>query len=382
VAKLVLEDGREFQGKALGAHKISWGEIVFNTGMTGYQETLTDPSYCGQIITFTYPEIGNYGCNSEDNEYILDDQCFTKGMVIKNYSPIVSNFRAEESLEEFLIRKNITAICDIDTRALTRHIRDKGAMKAIISPEDISTDELLQQLQQVPSMNGLDLAKEVSCKQAYKASLSYPKDFVDSALNTKSFRPKIIAIDFGIKQNIINKLIQHGCDLEVVPAKTSAKELIEKNPDGIFLSNGPGDPAAVSYAIETARELVKSFHKPIFGICLGHQILALAMGAKTYKLKFGHRGANQPIKNLSTSKIEIASHNHGFAVSKEGLPETLEITHLNINDDTIAGIKLKTRDDVFSVQYHPEASPGPHDSDYLFRDFVDLVSRYSSLAVN
>lgn len=381
VAKLILEDGREFKGKALGAKNISFGEIVFNTGMTGYQETLTDPSYAGQIITFTCPEIGNVGCNSADNEYIRDERCFTKGMVIKNYSPIVSNFRAEESLEEFLIKKNITAIYDLDTRALTRHIRDKGAMRAVISPEDLASEELLARVKQSPSMTGLDLAKDVSCDKPYAGSYTGIGAFAQDGKNSTNKKLKIIALDFGIKQNIVNKLIQHGCELEIVPAQTSAKEIMAKNPDGVFLSNGPGDPEAVTYAIETVKELIAKFPKPIFGICLGHQILSLASGAKTFKLKFGHRGANQPIKNLKTTKIEIASHNHGFAVSKENLPENIEITHLNINDDTVAGVRLKNRDNVFSVQYHPEASPGPHDSDYLFSDFVAMMKSSVPLQV-
>ena len=374
MAKLVLEDGREFTGKILGAKNLSFGEIVFNTGMTGYQETLTDPSYAGQIITFTYPEMGNYGCNEADNEYIRDDRCFTKGMVFKNYSPIVSNFRAEESLEEFLTRKNITAIYDLDTRALTRHIRDKGAMRAVISPDDLSTEELLKQVKSSASMTGADLAKEVTCDKPYQGKYTGVDAFRQDGKNQETKKPKVIAFDFGIKQNIINKLLMHGCELEIVPANTSVKEILEKDPDGVFLSNGPGDPAAVTYAIETVKELLEKYKKPIFGICLGHQILSLACGAETFKLKFGHRGVNQPIKNLATTKIEIASHNHGFAVSKENLPENLEITHLNINDDTVAGIKLKNRDNVFSVQYHPEASPGPHDSDYLFKQFVGLMS--------
>ena len=249
MAKLVLEDGREFLGKSLGAKNISFGEIVFNTGMTGYQETLTDPSYAGQIITFTYPEIGNVGCNEADNEYIRDERCFTKGMVIKSYSPIVSNFRAEESLDEFLTRKNITAICDIDTRALTRHLRDKGAMRAAISPEDLPTEDLLKQIKESPSMEGCDLAKEVTCDKAYSGTYTGIDAFALDGANAERKKPRVIAVDFGIKQNIVNKLLIHGCDLEVVPAKTSAKEIIEKNPDGVFLSNGPGDPAAVTYAI-------------------------------------------------------------------------------------------------------------------------------------
>ena len=367
MAKLLLEDGREFTGKSLGATDTSFGELVFNTGMTGYQETMTDPSYAGQIITFTYPEIGNYGCNNADYES-PDMSTKAKGMVLKNYSPMVSNFRAQESLDDFLKKHNITAIYDVDTRAITKHIRDKGAMRAVISNDDnASTDELMAKLKEFPSMDGQDLASAVTCKQSYKAKLSIKS----TASFTKTY--KVIAIDFGIKQNILNKLITHGCQVEVVPASTSIDYILEQNPDGIFLSNGPGDPAAVDYAVNTVQELLAKFGKPIFGICLGHQILALACGAKTFKLKFGHRGVNQPIKNLKTGKIEIASHNHGFAVSKENLPDNLEITHLNINDDTIAGIKHKNRNNVFSVQYHPEASPGPHDSDYLFEQFVALM---------
>lgn len=357
MARLILEDGREFYGKSIGKHSLSFGELVFNTAMTGYQETISDPSYAGQIITFTYPEIGNYGCNKEDLE---SNEIFTKGIVIKNYSPIASNFRSEQSLNDFLEENNITGICGVDTRAITKHIRDKGAMRALISHDETqSSEELVQLLQSQTSMSGSNLAKEVSCKEEY--------DF-----NTDgSFF--VVAIDFGIKKNILNKLKEHGARVRVLPANTDIKRILELNPDGVFLSNGPGDPAAVDYAIKTVQELVTKFHKPIFGICLGHQILALAMGAQTYKLKFGHRGSNQPIKNLQNSKIEIASHNHGFAVSPENLPESLIVTHLNINDNTIAGIKLKNRPNVFSVQYHPEASPGPHDSDYLFQNFSKLI---------
>jgi carbamoyl-phosphate synthase small subunit len=367
MAKLVLEDGREFQGKSLGASGTSFGELVFNTGMTGYQEIMSDPSYAGQIITFTYPEIGNYGCNNADYES-PDLQVRAKGMVLKNYSPIVSNFRAQESLDEFLKKHNVAAIYDVDTRAITKHIRDRGAMRAVITNDDtVSTEELIKQVQASPSMKGQDLASTVTCKTSYPGKLSVK--------STETFNKtyKVIALDFGIKQNITNKLINHGCEVQIVPASTPAKYILEQNPDGVFLSNGPGDPAAVTTAIDTVKELLHNFGKPIFGICLGHQILALACGAKTFKLKFGHRGSNQPIKNLKTSKIEIASHNHGFAVSKDFLPDNIEITHLNINDDTIAGIRLKNRNNVFSVQYHPEASPGPHDSDYLFEQFVALM---------
>ncbi len=376
-AKLLLEDGREFIGKSVGELGTSFGEIVFNTGMTGYQETLTDPSYAGQIITFTYPEIGNVGCNKEDYESANRHASYAKGMVIKNYSPVVSNFRAEESLDSFLRNHDIVGIYDIDTRALTKHIREKGAMRAAITTHDISSDKLKGELIKTASMEGLDLASKVSTKEKYTVQ---PVTFKDK---------KIIAYDFGIKQNILNRLTVYGCEVEVVPANTPAAYVISQNPDGVFLSNGPGDPAAVSYAIEEIKKLIDHLKpkaksdstkdtktephiKAIFGICLGHQLLALAAGASTYKLKFGHRGANQPIKNLETEKIEIASHNHGFAVSKEELPKNLEITHLNINDDTIAGLKFKDKP-IFSVQYHPEASPGPHDSDYLFKNFIEIL---------
>lgn len=368
MAKLILEDGRVFEGNLIGVKTKIFGEVVFNTSMTGYQEVLTDPSYAGQIITFTYPEIGNYGCNKSDYE---SDDCFASGIVIRNYSPLVSNYRSEETLDSFLKRHNMTGIYGVDTRALTRHIRDNGAQKSVICSDD-EAEHAIAELKAFPSMTGRDLASEVSCKESYKAEQRIVSEFYQDPNHAKS-QKKVIALDFGVKQNILNKLIEVGCDVEVMPAKASAQEIMDKNPDGIFLSNGPGDPEAVSYAIETVKTLVDKFEKPIFGICLGHQILALANGAKTYKLKFGHRGANHPVKNLSNSKIEIASHNHGFAVSKENLPDNLEITHLNINDDTVAGLKMKTRDNVFSVQYHPEASPGPHDSDYLFKQFLALM---------
>lgn len=362
--KLLLEDGREFVGKSLGQTGTSFGEIVFNTSMTGYQEILTDPSYAGQIITLTYPEIGNYGFNPEDYESAHVKTSFAKGLVIKNYSPIVSNWRATGDLNDFLKTHNIVGIYGIDTRALSKHLRDKGAMRAAISSEDIDSSSLLEQIKKSRDMTGLDLAQEVSCSEKYTVK------------PTQQINKKIIAYDFGIKQNILNHLTMRGCSVEVVPANTPASYVLEQEVDGVFLSNGPGDPAAVKYAIENIQELLKHCPtkiKAIFGICLGHQLLALAYGASSYKLKFGHRGANHPIKNLATGKIEITSHNHGFAINKEALPKELEITHLNINDDTIAGIKAKDKP-VFSVQYHPESSPGPHDSDYLFEDFLELLN--------
>lgn len=368
MAKLILEDGKVFEGKLIGSKKTILGEVVFNTSMTGYQEVLTDPSYAGQIITFTYPEIGNYGCNKSDYE---SASCFASGIVIRNYSPLVSNYRSEETLDEFLTKHNKTGIHGVDTRALTRYIRDNGSMKAVIC-NDEDEEEARAALANFPTMQGRDLASEVTCTNSYKAELKIVSEFFNPSEKNGTLK-KVVAIDFGVKQNILNKLIEVGCDVDVMPASSTVAEILEKDPDGIFLSNGPGDPEAVSYAIETVKELMQKFKKPIFGICLGHQILALANGAKTYKLKFGHRGANHPIKNLKSSKIEIASHNHGFAVSKDELPENLEITHLNINDDTVAGLRIKDRDNVFSVQYHPEASPGPHDSDYLFKDFIALM---------
>lgn len=366
-ARLLLEDGTEFIGKSLGSDKTTIAEIVFNTSMTGYQEILSDPSYAEQIITFTYPEIGNYGCNPDDLEC---QKLYTKGMVLKNYSPIVSNWRAKMSLEEFLLANDISAIYGIDTRKLTKHLRDKGAMRAVITTEETNNKALLEQIKNSEDMEGLDLASRVTCKDKYQAQASAHCKILPASNH------KVIAYDFGIKQNILNKLIEFGCDVEVVPANTPYSYIEQANPDGVFLSNGPGDPAAVDYAITSTKELIEKFKKPIFGICLGHQILALAAGAKTFKLKFGHRGANHPIKNLKNETIEIASHNHGFAVSKEELPQDLEITHLNINDDTIAGIKFTERD-IFSVQYHPESSPGPHDSDYLFEEFCELMRSHA-----
>ncbi len=371
--------------------------------MTGYQEILTDPSYAGQIITLTYPEIGNTGCNQEDIESSLYwgahgykpvrsvKASVARGLVIKNYSPIVSNYRAEESLNDFLVREGIPAIMGLDTRALTRHLRDKGAMRAVIAPDtmDATSDaDLLKQVRESVSMEGQDLASTVTCSKPYAAQRTDSKYDPDGSYLRFQSRVqnlqqgslhKVVAFDFGMKQNILNSLIKHGCEVTVVPASTSAAEVISMNPDGIFLSNGPGDPAAVTYAINTIRELVSKFNKPIFGICLGHQLLALAAGAKSYKLKFGHRGSNQPIKNLDNGKIEIASHNHGFAIAAEGLPSELEITHLNINDNTVAGLRYKSKS-VFSVQYHPEASPGPHDSDYLFAQFTKAMNGQPAVA--
>ena len=359
-ALLVLSNGKFFRGTVFGSAGETIGEVCFNTSMTGYQEILTDPSYCGQIVTMTYPHIGNYGVNPEDME---SDRIQVAGFVVREGSETPSNFRAIQSLPEFLREREIVGIQGIDTRALTRLIRDEGAMNGIISAIDLDPESLLKKVRQAPSMTGQDLARVVT-----RQSWEIWKANHDAA----SF--KVVAVDFGIKYNILRQLADHGCETTIVPAQTSAEDILALNPDGIFLSNGPGDPAAVSYAIETVRHLLGK--KPVFGICLGHQILALARGAKTYKLKFGHRGGNHPVKHLATGKIEITSQNHGFAVDVDSLPNTIEPTHWNLNDQTLEGFRC-TDLPAFSVQYHPEASPGPHDARYLFQDFTHLMEQHA-----
>jgi len=352
-AKLVLENGTIFSGISFGAEGETIGEVCFNTGMTGYQEILTDPSYCGQLITMTYPHIGNYGVNEEDVE---SNKIHAAGFIVREENVVPSNFRSTQSLGEYLRAQKIVGIQKIDTRMLTRILRDEGAMNGIISTTDLDDDSLLQKVKTAPSMDGLDLAKVVTCDKSYKWSKG---------------KHKIAAIDFGIKHNILRLLESHGCDITVFPATASVTEILNINPDGIFLSNGPGDPAAVTYGIKTVKELLGK--KPIFGICLGHQILALALGAKTYKLKFGHRGCNHPVKNVATGVVEITSQNHGFAVGADSFSENMEVTHLSLNDQTIEGLKC-TNVQAFSVQYHPESSPGPHDSRYLFQNFIDMMT--------
>ena len=355
-AILLLEDGRVFNGFSFGHIGETTGEVCFNTGMSGYQEILTDPSYCKQIVTMTSPHIGNYGINSEDIE---SNNIQVSGFVIKEETEIPSNWRSELSVGNYLDDQKIVGIQNVDTRALTRHIRDNGAMNGIISSIDVDTKSLKSKLNQIPSMVGLDLAKVVTTKKNYKWSK-----------NSKPY--KVAAIDYGIKFNILRLLDKHDCEVTVFPADISADEIIKFDPDGVFLSNGPGDPSAVTYGIKMVKSLLGK--KPIFGICLGHQILALALGAKTFKLKFGHRGINHPVRNNETGIIEITSQNHGFAVDLDSLPDNVESTHINLNDNTSEGIKCKDIP-AFSVQYHPESSPGPHDSRYLFKQFIDMMKK-------
>ena len=356
-AKLALENGIVLEGKSFGYLGETLGEICFNTGMTGYQEILTDPSYCGQLVTMTQPHIGNYGVNSEDIE---SNKIQVSGFIIKQESIAPSNYRSTQSIGDYLNSNKIVGIQGVDTRMLTRIIRNEGAMNAIISNVDTNKQSLLKKLKKAPSMSGLDLAKVVTCKKEY-------------TLGNKKSIFKVVAIDYGIKTNILNLLEASGCYVTVVPANTTSKQILALNPDGVFLSNGPGDPAAVDYGINTVKELLGV--KPIFGICLGHQILALALGGDTYKLKFGHRGCNHPVKNLLNGKIEITSQNHGFSVKANSLPKSVDITHLSLNDETVEGLNAK-KHSAFSVQYHPESSPGPHDSRYLFEYFIQLMEKF------
>lgn len=357
-AILVLEDGRTFKGSSFGADGEIFGELVFNTSMTGYQEILTDPSYAGQIVCMTYPMIGNYGVNSEDVE---SRRPWVEGFIVKELSPVTSNWRATESLDEYLQKNKVVGLQGIDTRALVRHIRDKGAMRAAISTMELDEKRLLSRVLDTPKMENRELASSVSVGERYE----YPAEGKEEFL--------VVAFDFGIKTNSLREFSKFGCRTIVVPSDTSAEEVLELNPDGIFLSNGPGDPATMSLVIEQVKKLIDS-KQPIFGICLGHQLLGQAFGGTTYKMKFGHRGGNQPIKDLTTGKIEITSHNHGFAVDADSLPSDVEVTHINLNDNTVAGLRHKSLP-VFCVQYHPESAPGPHDSEYLFERFIDLMRR-------
>jgi len=372
-AILALEDGTFFRGEAAGAEGEARGEVVFNTSMTGYQEVLTDPSYAGQIVTMTCPEIGNYGVSPEDVESRAPQ---VAGFIIRDESPMASNWRAEMTLRDYLVGNRIVAISDIDTRALTRQLRSGGVMRGVIATGNaLDVQALVDRARALPSMEGSDLVRGVTAQTAFDWPAEDPDEFGVAPERRPSRRLKIAAYDFGMKWNILRRLSAHGCDVRVYPATTPASELLATNPDGVFLSNGPGDPAPLSYAIDNAKTLVAS-NVPVFGICLGHQILGLAMGGSTFKLKFGHRGANHPVKKLATGKVEITSQNHGFAVDPASLPDDVEVTHLNLYDGTVEGLRHKTRP-VFCVQYHPEASPGPHDADYLFDDFLTLIEEHS-----
>jgi carbamoyl-phosphate synthase small subunit len=377
-ALLVLADGSIFRGYSFGAAGTVMGEVVFNTGMTGYQEVLTDPSYCGQIVTFTYPELGNTGVNPEDEE---SNRPFVKGAIARNVCFEPSNWRATQSLTAYLKQHKIPGIYGVDTRALTRKIRTVGALNGAISTEILDPEELLRQLQDAPSMEGLNLVREVSTREVYEWSEATEPIWEfgpDDSLAAAGPPLTVVAIDFGIKRNILRRLASYGCRIIVVPIDTPPETILGYNPDGIFLSNGPGDPAAVTEAPPLVQALLEQ-SLPTFGICMGHQILGLSLGASTFKLKFGHRGLNQPC-GLS-QQVEITSQNHGFALDADTVPaEVVTITHLNLNDRTVAGIEHKQLP-IFSVQYHPEASPGPHDADYLFRKFVESMRQHQKAAV-
>jgi carbamoyl-phosphate synthase small subunit len=371
-AILALEDGTWFRGVAAGADGEARGEVVFNTSMTGYQEVLTDPSYSGQIVTMTCPEIGNYGVSPDDVESRVPH---VAGFIIRDQSPIASNWRAEGTLAEYLVANDIVAIADIDTRALTRRLRSAGVMRGVIATGSmLDPRSLIDRANAIPTMEGSDLVRAVTCERAFDWPQEDPDEFGIPAVRRAPERPKIAAYDYGMKWNILRRLSAHGCDVRVYPATTPASELLASDPDGVFLSNGPGDPAVVSYAIDNARTLVES-NVPVFGICLGHQILGLAMGGSTFKLKFGHRGANHPVKKIVTDRVEITSQNHGFAVDPQSLSEDVEVTHVNLYDGTVEGLRHRGHP-VFCVQYHPEASPGPHDADYLFDDFLRLIEEH------
>jgi carbamoyl-phosphate synthase small subunit len=383
-ALLALADGRYYQGISFGAEGEAIGEVVFNTSMTGYQEILTDPSYDGQLVAMTYPQIGNVGVNPEDVE---SRKPFMKGFIVKEYTPSPSNWRATQPLHEYMREHAIVGIEDIDTRSLVRHLRDYGAQEGIITTIDSNPEVAIAKAQASPGLIGRDLVKNVTCVEAYdwkegkwewkggyrKRDPSKSKRRSTKGAGFTSPAYFVVAYDFGIKYNILRNLVASGCHVKVVPADTPAENVLAMSPQGIFLSNGPGDPDAVPYAKENVQKLIGK--KPIFGICLGHQIMGLALGGKTYKLKFGHHGGNQPVMDLITRKVEITSQNHGFAVDADSLKGAVEVTHLNLNDNTVEGLAHRELP-IFSVQYHPESSPGPHDANYLFHRFIDLMAQH------
>ncbi|HZQ92961.1 MAG TPA: glutamine-hydrolyzing carbamoyl-phosphate synthase small subunit [Terriglobales bacterium] len=372
-AILALEDGRVFRGKGYGAKGECYGEVVFNTSITGYQEIFTDPSYAGQIVVLTNPEIGNYGTNPEDNEA---NRPYIEGLVTREFSRISSNWRSQQVAEEYLERYKVPVIADIDTRALVRHLRDNGVQRGVISSIESDAEKLSAKARSIPRMDGTDLAKVVSTQKVYEWETGERSHEPTEVVGVKDgpHEYHVVAYDFGIKHNIMRKLVAERCRVTVVPAQTPAEDVLALNPDGIFLSNGPGDPEPCTYAVENIRRLMG--RKPIFGICLGHQLVGLALGGKTYKLKFGHHGGNHPVKHMQSGKIEITAHNHNFAVDPDSLAESeVEKTHFDLNDNTLEGLRHRNLP-LFSVQYHPEASPGPHDSHYLFRDFVQMMEEW------
>ncbi|WP_415400003.1 glutamine-hydrolyzing carbamoyl-phosphate synthase small subunit [Synechococcus sp. W4D4] len=368
-ALLVLADGLVLRGEAFGAKATALGEVVFNTGMTGYQEVMTDPSYAGQLVTFTYPELGNTGVNSSDQEA---DAPHVRGVIARQLAPRESNWRSEGSLEAWLQHHSVVGISGIDTRSLVRHLREGGAMNGAISTDGTTPQQLLEQVRAMPSMAGLNLAKEVSTPEPYSWTSLCPASF-DQRLQDNPATPyRVVAIDFGIKRAILERLVAHGCDVTVLPADATPEQVLERQPEGVFLSNGPGDPSAVSSGIDLAKALVAHENLPLFGICLGHQILGLALGGTTFKLGYGHRGLNHPCG--TTGVVEITSQNHGFALDADSLPaDQMEVTHLNLNDRTVAAFAHRQKP-IFGVQYHPEASPGPHDADHHFGRFAALMS--------
>jgi carbamoyl-phosphate synthase small subunit len=377
-AVLALEDGTWYRGVATGASGEAHGEVVFNTSMTGYQEVLTDPSYAGQIVTMTAPHIGNYGVADGDAESMVPR---VAGFVMREASPVASNWRADGTLRDYLVRHNIVAIGDIDTRALTRVLRSAGVMRGVIATGQVDPAALVEKARAIPKMEGADLVREVTCDspfnwrdRAAQWGEADHREFGIAPASRSRKRLRVAAYDFGVKWNILRRLDAYGCDVEVFPATAPAADLLRTEPDGIFLSNGPGDPAALTYAIDNVKQLVDQGNVPMFGICLGHQILGHAVGGKTFKLKFGHRGANHPVKDLASGKVEITSQNHGFAVDPQSLPGNVKVTHLNLYDGTVEGFRHADKP-IFSVQYHPEASPGPHDADYLFQQFLESMER-------